>query len=179
MINESVLDLNKELSKELESTVVVRFQDCDPFQHLNNTRYIDYFMNAREDQLLQFYNFRIFDVPRQTNQGWVVSKTQIAYLSPAVMQEQLVIRTHLIQMTETNLVVEGLMLDKAARRLKAVSWIEFTFVSLQTGRPTNHPDDMMNFFTQVVVEGIYSISGFSQRVEELKQQIRRAVTAEA
>jgi acyl-CoA thioester hydrolase len=30
------------LSKELESTAVIRFQDCDPFGHLNNARYIDY-----------------------------------------------------------------------------------------------------------------------------------------
>lgn len=29
--------------KETESRVVVRFQDCDPLQHLNNAKYFDYF----------------------------------------------------------------------------------------------------------------------------------------
>ena len=43
------------LPKQLESTTKIRFQDCDPFRHLNNARYTDYFMNAREDQLAQFY----------------------------------------------------------------------------------------------------------------------------
>src|SRR5258707_7296042 len=98
-----MLDTTQALPKELESIAYVRFQDCDPFQHLNNARYIDYFMNAREVQLIQFYNFRIFDVPKQTNQGWVVTRTQIAYLSPAMMQEYLVIRTRLIPMTDTQL----------------------------------------------------------------------------
>ncbi|WP_192348725.1 hypothetical protein [Algoriphagus sp. Y33] len=30
-----------------ESNSVIRFQDYDPFNHLNNARYIDYFINAR------------------------------------------------------------------------------------------------------------------------------------
>src|SRR5262245_4588822 len=102
------------LPKELESTTVIRFQDCDPFRHLNNAHYIDYFMNAREDHLIQFYDFHIFEFSQKTNDGWVVTKNQIAYLSPAMMQEQVVIRTQLIQMTASTLVVEGVMLDQAA-----------------------------------------------------------------
>ena len=37
------------LPKELESEVVARFQDCDPFGHLNNARYMDYFINIPAD----------------------------------------------------------------------------------------------------------------------------------
>ena len=48
------------LPQELESTTHIRFQDCDPFGHLNNAQYLDYFMNAREDHLLANYAFDIF-----------------------------------------------------------------------------------------------------------------------
>jgi acyl-CoA thioester hydrolase len=173
MLNQPILE------KELESTAYIRFQDCDPFQHLNNARYVDYFMNAREDQLAKFYNFHIFEVARQTGQGWVVSKSQLAYLAPAIMQEQVLIRTHLIQMTDTVLVVEGLMFDEDARRLKSVAWIEFTFISLQTGRTTKQPDASITLFRPVVVPGIYSPDGFTQRVTELKTQFRRQLMPEA
>ena len=44
------------LSKILESKVKIRFQDCDPFNHLNNAAYINYFINAREDQILENYH---------------------------------------------------------------------------------------------------------------------------
>jgi len=161
------------LPKDLETTTVIRFQDCDPFQHLNNARYIDYFMNAREDQLKQFYNFDIFKETQRMGQGWVVSKNQLAYLYPASVQEQVLIRTNLIHMTESVLVVEGLMLDSAARRLKAVAWIEFTFVSLQTGRSTHHPDEFMTMFRPVVIDDVYSPDSFNQRVNNLKAQFRR------
>ena len=161
------------LAKDLETTATIRFQDCDPFQHLNNARYIDYFMNAREDQLKQFYNFDIFKETQRTQQGWVVTKNQLAYLQPAMLQEQVLIRTRLVQMTESVLVVEGLMLDSAAKRLKAVAWIEFTYVSLQTGRTTQHPDEFLTMFRPVVVEDVYSPDGFNQRVDALKAEYRR------
>ena len=164
--------------KELESTAVIRFQDCDPFRHLNNARYVDYFMNAREDQLKQFYNFNIFDVAQETNHGWVVSKTQIAYLFPAMMQESILVRTQLIQMTGNVLVVEGVMLDADATRPKAVSWIEFTFVNLATGRPANHPVEFMDRFASVVVEEVFMPDGFNQRVAAIKADFRARAKVE-
>ncbi|MCA0456891.1 MAG: acyl-CoA thioesterase [Chloroflexi bacterium] len=161
------------LPKELESSTVIRFQDCDPFGHLNNARYIDYFMNAREDHLRDYYGFNIFEVGQKMQQGWVVTKNQLAYLAPAMVQEEVLIRTALIRMTESVLVVEGLMFDKAARRLKAVSWIEFTFVSLQTGRTTQHPEEFMSRFGAVVVGDVFTADGFNGRVDALKAQYRR------
>jgi len=165
--------VERELAKVLESTAVIRFQDCDPFQHLNNSRYIDYFMNAREDQLNQFYDFRIFEVFQETGQAWVVSKNQIAYLAPAVMLEAVLIRTQLIHISDSLLVVEGLMLDKTGARLKSAAWIEFTFVSLLNGRPAQHPDDFLERFGAVRVDHIFEPDGFDRRVAALKAQFRR------
>ena len=130
-------------------------------------------MNAREDQLKQFYNFDIFKETQRTQQGWVVTKNQLAYLFPANVQEQVIIRTRLVHMTDSLLVVEGLMLDSAAKRLKAVAWIEFTYVSLQTGRSTHHPDEFMTMFRPVVVEDVYTPDGFNQRIDALKTEFRR------
>ena len=35
-------DADKKYPKVTESRVKVRFQDCDPLQHLNNAKYFDY-----------------------------------------------------------------------------------------------------------------------------------------
>ena len=48
-----------ELQKTWESKHLIRFPDCDPFNHLNNSRYLDYFINAREDHLIKFHQFNI------------------------------------------------------------------------------------------------------------------------
>jgi len=167
-----MLDTTQALPKELESIAYVRFQDCDPFQHLNNARYIDYFLNAREDQLIKFYDFSIFQYTAEANAGWVVTKTQIAYLYPATITEEVIIKTRLIQMSESGIVVEGVMLDKEQKRPKAVSWIEFAYVSLATGRTTNHPDALMQLFA-AVCEDDYQPDGFNQGVERMKNQYRK------
>ncbi|MHB8627685.1 MAG: acyl-CoA thioesterase [Aggregatilineales bacterium] len=162
--------MSEPLLKELESTAVVRFQDCDPFQHLNNARYIDYILNARDDQLVRFYNFNIFEHGKIANASWVVTKHQIAYLHPATVMEEVIINTWLVQMTETTLVIEGIMFDKNVKRPKAVAWMEFTYISLATGRTAKHPDDLMQFFSAVCVEDHYQADGFNQRVETVKSQ---------
>jgi YbgC/YbaW family acyl-CoA thioester hydrolase len=161
------------LPRELQSSAVVRFQDCDPFQHLNNARYLDYFLNAREDQLVKFYNFSIFEHSKTTNQGWVVTKTHIAYFYPAGIMESLVIKTRLIHMTESTLVIEGIMFDKDLKRPKSLVWMEFTYVSMLTGRTVSHADELMQLFTTVVDGDTYQPDGFNQRAETLKREYRK------
>lgn len=51
--------------KTPESRVKVRFPDCDPFNHLNNSRYLDYIMTARGDQLIEHYGFDIYRLARE------------------------------------------------------------------------------------------------------------------
>jgi len=167
------MEITTELAKELQSNALIRFQDCDPFGHLNNVRYIDYFLNARQDHLAQNYDFHIFDHGKQTGQNWVVTKTQIAYLFPAFNTEEVIIKTQLIHMSDSTIVVEGVMLDKAMKRTKALIWMEFTYVSLATGRTTQHSEDLLALFRSVVIDGIYHPDGFNARIEHVKRQYRK------
>src|SRR5258708_35796843 len=112
------MDMNNMLhvDKEPESLATIRFQDCDPLGHLNNARYFDYFFNARQDQLAQFYDFHIFEWGNTHQANWVVTQHQIAYLRPAKIMEEVILKTCLIHFTDTVLLVEGLRFDKAMTR---------------------------------------------------------------
>ena len=59
------------MNKILESKTKVRFQDCDPFNHLNNAKYIDYLINAREDQLIEKFDLDIYKIAFTEGVGWV------------------------------------------------------------------------------------------------------------
>lgn len=161
--------LNSSLPKVLESTAVVRFQDCDPFGHLNNARYVDYFMNARTDQLQAHYDFNIFAVGQEIGSNWVVSKTEIVFLLPALLMETVRIQTRLILATSRKLVIEGIMFDEGGQQIKAVAWVEFTFVSLANGRPASHTDELMQLFNAVQVNDIYENATFDERLTQLRQ----------
>ena len=157
--------------REPQSLVVVRFQDCDPFGHLNNARYIDYFLNARQDQLAEHYQLRTYEPGMQAS--WVVRTTQIAYLRPVAAMEEVLVRTRLLDFGESSLVVEGLMLDKQARNLKALIWFDFVYISLANGRPARHPEDLRQRFETVVMPDPFDPAGFRQRVDAVRLDIRR------
>jgi acyl-CoA thioester hydrolase len=158
----------QELVREPESSAVIRFQDCDPFGHLNNARYIDYFMNARTDQIAEYYGLHLLQ--EGGSKSWVVNKSQIAYFIPARMMESVRIRTHVLHASERSLTVEGLMLNEKASHLKALLWIEFTYVDLKTGRPSQHPDELMQLLRDIQIGNFEQ--GFEARSNQIRAQFR-------
>lgn len=137
------------MEKLLSSKAKIRFQDCDPFNHLNNARYIDYMINAREDHLVTHYNLDVFTIARTTGRAWVVASNQIAYISPAFTMETVTIESQLIDFAPKSLTVEIKMWNEAHTKLKAVLWVKFIHVELAAQKAVNHSDEFMQF-----VEGI-------------------------
>jgi thioesterase III len=139
------------MNKILEKLTKVRFQDCDPFNHLNNSSYIDYFMNAREDQILENYNLDIYEHLRTTGQAWVVASNQISYLKPAMMNETILIESKLIYYNIKSLLVEMQMWDKNRNQLKAIFWSKFVYFSTKTQQSVQHANELVDLFKQIVV----------------------------
>lgn len=157
----------KKLAKIIESKVRVRFPDCDPFNHLNNSRYIDYIINAREDQLLESYEFDLYRLAKEQGISWVVAQNQIAYLLPAMLMETVTIESKLLSFDDKSLVVEALMWDEHKTALKAILWTKLVHYDLKINRSTIHSDDLKNFFSEIVNPLSESVS-FDERVESLK-----------
>ena len=84
----------------------VHFQDCDMLGHLNNARYLDYFLNAREDQVAEHYALNMGELARGQQAAWVITKHQLSYLKPARQGVLVRILTQLIHFDNSNLVVE-------------------------------------------------------------------------
>jgi acyl-CoA thioesterase FadM len=131
------------------SLLTIRFQDCDPFNHLNNGRYVDYFLNAREDHLLEHYGLDIYKIARETGLCWVVSTSQIAYLRPAITMEKVLIETRLISYAPKHVAVEMRMWDEGRRALKAFCWMGFVHFDLRSNSVKEHSADYTALFARV------------------------------
>lgn len=133
-------------SKLWESRSLVRFPDCDPFNHLNNARYIDYFINAREDHIMAQLNLNIYQLAAQYGVGWVVSKNQIAYLKPALLMETVVIDSTMLRLGEKDVLVEMKMWNERRDKIKSVLWSSFVHVHMKTQKPEKHSEELMQLF---------------------------------
>ena len=144
----------------------VRFCDCDPFGHLNNSKYLDYFLNAREDHLKDSYGI---DLKEWVAQGkiFVVNSHEIRYLRPVTYNEMISIRTALIGWGETSLQVEMLMYD-SQKELKAALWTSFTRINAATGRKEVHPAEFVAFMRDVLLDDVDLAKGMTARVGVLR-----------
>jgi len=149
------------------SLMTIRFQDCDPFNHLNNGRYVDYFLNAREDHLLDHYQLDIYRIARETGLSWVVSTTQMAFLRPAFLMEKVLIETQLIRYGRKHVEVEMRMWDETKTTLKSFCWMGFVHFDLRTNKVREHSAEYIALFEQVLAP-----------VEETTFESRRKVLSE-
>jgi len=157
------------LPKVLESKATIRFQDCDPFNHLNNAEYLNYLINAREDQLIEAYGIDIYDMARKEGKSWVVGSNQIAYLRPAFLMEKVTIDSQLLQYDDTNLLVELRMWNQKKTELKAILWSRFVHFDLLNQKKTQHSEKFLNLFGSVV--NTISETTFESRILGLKKEI--------
>lgn len=167
----------QDLPKITESRVIIRFQDCDPLQHLNNSKYFDYFFNARADQVTQVYGYNVADIFRRYQSGWVAYNHNISYLRPALPGEYVRIYTRMLAFNEDTQFVEYYMCDDARSHIKALLWSTLVYVDVKTGRRIPHQPEVVEALTRMVDQDHpYDWKHFSnpsiyQRLKELKLEI--------
>lgn len=149
----------------LSSKAIIRFQDCDPYAHLNNGRYLDYFMNAREDQVWEAYDFNVYEYSRTTGLGWVVSQNQIAYLRPALLMEEVTMESQMIESRPKFLRIEMRMFD-TDRKLKSLLWVHLIHVDIRQGKSTPHSEELQLLFDRMCMP--VDESDFNERLRVLQ-----------
>ena len=166
------IDPNKQYPKETTSKVIIRFQDCDPLQHLNNAKYFDYFFNARDDQVSKLYGVRLSDIFRDYQCAWVVYTQQIGYVRPAGMGEIVTINSRIIWYNENTTVVEYFMMDDSQTHLKTLLWTTLRYIEVKTGKSTNHSGEVLAFLEAVKIPDFdFENTTFKERIKEIKEEV--------
>ena len=161
-------------SKTPSSIYKIRFSDCDLLGHLNNARYIDYFMNAREDHLKEHYNLSLTEY-YQKGIAWVVTGHEIAYLRSALYDEKVLIETSLLSAEANELFVELLMMDECKTHLKAIMRTKFAPVNPKTGKREPHTSDFMQWAKSIENTAVDNGINLQDRIKELRSMPKEIV----
>lgn len=153
------------------SFYTIRFGDCDFLGHLNNARYLDYFMNAREDHLKNAYNVQLADYYK-TGLAWVVGNHEIHYMRPANYNEQVCIQTSLLKATDDYLLVEMLMMNEQQSHLKSILWSRFVPINIKTGKRESHPASFMDFAKSVENSSLTKAGNIQERLAEIVSKFK-------
>lgn len=161
------------MNKSPFSNYRVRFHDCDMFGHLNNARYLDYMISARQDHLVQTYNFD-YNSYYKNNLGWVISYHEIQYLKPAFFEESITIQSSLLGVHSDSLTSEILMMNEARSQLKAILRSKLTFINLKTGRKENHSPEFIEWAKSLVPDTIDANSTIQDRISEILSALKES-----
>lgn len=157
------------MEKEPKSKVRIRFTDCDPFGHLNNTRYLYYLLNAREDHLIDNYDLDMFKLAQEQGVSWVIAKTEIVYKEAAGINEEVIIQTRLIEHHNKWVKIEFVMMNLDQTKIKAIMWGNMVHIDMKTQKSTNHNPELKNLLDTVLIP--ISASSIEERIINLTNSI--------
>lgn len=156
------------MSEEISVTTKIRFSDCDPLGHLNNVRYLDYMLNAREDHMEEFYGFTYEQYTKKTGCTWVTIQNEIAYLKEVRYNTMVVISSKTIEIEDRTAKVELLMKSADEKTIYAVLWITVIYFNVKTRKSERQPDDIKDLFRKYSVE--LEQKDFAARAKFLRTQ---------
>ncbi|MFT7002644.1 MAG: acyl-CoA thioester hydrolase [Spirosomataceae bacterium] len=158
--------------KVTQSRSLIRFQDCDPLNHLNNAKYFDYYFNAREDNVAAQFDFKFSEIFQQYHSIWVVYQHQIAYLRPAHVNEWVQIHSRIIHYNADTLLTEYYMTDDEGGEVKNVLVTTSKYIDTRVGRRTTHQPFVMDYLEATAFDNIsMETYDFQDRLKVIKKEM--------
>jgi len=121
-----------------ETELQVRPDDIDMNQHVHNSRYFDYVLAARYDQMERCYKMSMEEF-LQAGFGWVVKTAHVEYKRPLNLGECVLVRTWIEVIFKDGVKVSFEIRKKSNGKLSCDGWFDYTMVSLETGRAATIP----------------------------------------
>lgn len=141
----------------------ILFSDCDPFGHLYNTRYLDYFLDAREEHVAA--NYPVLHAALQSREtNWVIVSNDVRYVSATKLGEVVSIASAIVRFTRNSALLEITMRNDGG--LKAMMWSWLRHVDLRRGIVVNHTEAIQHFLQSVCLPT--DCTTVDQRLRELQ-----------
>lgn len=160
------------MKKEIASKAKIRFSDCDPIGHLNNVKYLEYMLNAREDHVESFYGFTYEEYSRKTGCTWITIQNEIAYLKEVRYNSNVVITSKTIEVSDRISKIEILMKSEDEKTINAVLWINVIYFNMKTRASEKQPKEVKDLFKKYLVS--IEQKEFKTRAEFLRRENKSA-----
>ena len=160
------------MQKEISSESRIRFSDCDPIGHLNNVKYLEYMLNAREDHVESGYGFTYEEYTRKTGCTWITIQNEIAYLKEVRYNAKVLISSKTIEVGDRLSKVEILMKSADGKTIHSVLWMSVIYFNMKTRKSEVHPVDTKRLFERFLVD--LEEKDFKSRVSRFRKQNKKA-----
>jgi acyl-CoA thioester hydrolase len=99
-------------------------------RHLYSGNYFRYFLDAREDQVLEAYDLDFQKLAREEGIAWVVAQNRISFMREARVNEHVKISSCVIWFNERFMEAEFIMWSRDLKEIKAFQWSRFALIDI-------------------------------------------------
>lgn len=117
----------------------VRPDDIDMFMHVHSSRYIDYVLAARFDQMERCYGCGM-NVFMEHNLGWVLVSTELNFKRPLKLGDSFDVETQLTSFNRNIAEINFDITHAKTGKSCCSGWANYTLVNINTGKIENIPE---------------------------------------
>jgi acyl-CoA thioester hydrolase/thioesterase-3 len=116
-----------------ESELSVRPDDIDMNQHVHGSRYFDYVLAARYDQMARCYGMAMEEFVK-LGFGWFIKTAHLDFKRPLGLGDTFVVRTWVDALLRAGVKVRFEIVRRDNGKLCCDGWFDYAMVNLKTGR---------------------------------------------
>ncbi len=129
-----------------ESEIAVRPDDIDLNNHLHFSKYLDYVLAARYDQMKRCYNMPM-DEFIVLGLNWVATTLEIKYKRAIYLGDTVIVTTWIEEVFKTGVKVGFEIRRKENRKLSADGHFEFSLINISSGKITEIPEIVLQKYS--------------------------------
>jgi YbgC/YbaW family acyl-CoA thioester hydrolase len=137
------MELNKTI---YESEIPVRPDDIDMFQHVHSSKYIDYVLAARYDQMNRCYSNPMSEY-LERGMGWVVTSCTVNFKRALKLDDIMLVRTNLEELRVNGVRVNFSILNKATQKVCCDGHFDYALINIASGRSETIPPWVLEKYT--------------------------------
>ncbi len=124
----------------------VRPDDIDMYRHVHNSRYFDYVLAARYDQMERCYGMAM-EVFLEQGYGWLVRSVFMDYKRPLILGDYFTVNTGIESIDEKICRVKFDIRNKATNKICCDGWFDFVMVTMADGKACKIPANVIEHYT--------------------------------
>jgi acyl-CoA thioester hydrolase/thioesterase-3 len=138
--------MSTSLHARFETRMQVRPDDIDMFNHVHSSRYMDYVLAARYEQMARCYKMS-WEEFIKLGYGWFLVSTQMNYKRPLALGEHFIVRTWVEGFRRDGVRIHFEIERAESGKRSFDGWADYTLVSLATQRATPIPQDILERYS--------------------------------
>ena len=129
-----------------ETELKVRPDDIDMFNHVHNSKYFDYVLAARYEQMDLFYKMPMESFLK-SGYGWVVRTAHVDFKRPMILGDTALIRTGILTINDKGCRVQFEIEIQRNKKIASDGWFDYVMIDINSGKGMKVTEEMIKVYS--------------------------------